>query len=402
MTKAKTDTTKTIEARTRKAAEKTGEDAGKIERVVYQVDKIRRMGVLVDIDVMGAGMFSRRATRKEWGVVDKDDRADYLSGGERHLIPTEYQRRINSLASRARQLGADLGYTGIEGVYPWTLILFCDYADFRARWDAIAHDWAALKRELIANRDSFADLLAAKAEAGAARAWKAAKAQRLGKGPTFNGQTFTSESDFVAEVVGHVVGQLPTVRDIRSRFVLEYRVAIAELQSSIERMIQNDAETAGHYAAASEAVRKAAEAEAAHKREIFALEMEHTKHRLEEFGSPIDALADAALARVEAIASNMLASVERNGFVRGKIASQAGGLVELLGTLAQLEHESTASVMASVRKLEALIGPVGAAREGSAPRDVGAITATLTAIIDSASKKAEDVAATGRFALLDY
>ena len=82
-------------------------------------------------------------------------------------------------------------------------------------------------------------------------------------------------------------------------------------------------------------------------------------------------------------------SIKKNGYIRGKIATQGGGLLDLYNLLAAHNDHELKNLLVD---LKSEIGPVGDARTKDSPdRDPEKIVELLSEINDLAHKAAEDL-----------
>jgi hypothetical protein len=376
-TKTTPDTRKSL------AAEATGIDAGQIGTFRLQLAQLRQLGILVDIDVRGLSKFTRAASYAEWGVADRDERHGRLRGGTKLLIPEVQYKRGKSIETRARNLLDRYGHgRNTEGIAPWTLILYSTYPKFSEEWKRIEGEWADWKRDVIRNLDRYRDGLAQEFAAIAERAWRSIAAQKfLSEERQIGGRTFKTKREFVEFIVSEATSRLPTESAIRRDVVLDYRVSILDTDEGNLKASIKDAEALAKITAMRQA------------------ELEHARKRISETVQPIDLIANEMRARLLEIVKGMQASVEKNGFVRGKVAAQAEGLVEWFQLMNVTEDSE---IVEHIKTLQDAIGPVGKKRTDKDPeRDVEKIKKALDQITTLAEKEAKNVTISGRFRSLE-
>jgi hypothetical protein len=390
------------------AADATGLAAGKIGIFRLQLAQLRQLGILVDVDACGLSKFTRAASYAEWGIADRDERHGRLRGGQKLLIPEVQFKRGKSIETRARNLLDRYGHgRNTEGIAPWTLILYTAYPKFSEDWKRLEDEWADWKRDVIRNLDLYRTQLAAEFAVIADRAWRSIAAQKfLSEERQINGRTFKTKREFVEFIVSEATSRLPTEADIRRDVVLDYRTAIVEDEGdvaartlAIERM---EAQRAKVESKIQKAERAESVADAKARAQIAAMreaELEHARKRIAETVQPIDLIVNDMRARLLEIINGMKTSVEKNGFVRGKVAAQAEGLLEWYQMMSIGDEREIAE---KIKTLQASIGAVGKKRTDKDPeRDVAKIKQALDEITALAEQEAKNVTISGRFRALE-
>jgi hypothetical protein len=365
------------------AADATGLSAGKIGTFRLQLAQLRQLGILIDVDVRGLSKFTRAASYAEWGIADHDERHGRLRGGTKLLIPIVQYKRAKSIETRARNLLDRYGHgRNTEGIAPWTLILYSTYPKFSEEWKRIEGEWTDWKRDVIRNLDIYRTQLAAEFAVIADRAWRSIAAQKfLSEERQINGRTFKTKKEFVEFIVSEATSHLPTETAIRREVVLDYRVSILDTDEGNLSANIKDTEALAKITAMRQA------------------ELEHARKRIAETVQPIDLIANEMRGRLLEIVNGMKASVEKNGFVRGKVAAQAEGLVEWFQLMNVTEDSE---IVEQITKLKDAIGPVGKKRTDKDPeRDVAKIKKALDEITTLAEQEAKNVTISGRFRALE-
>ncbi len=106
-------------------------------------------------------------------------------------------------------------------------------------------------------------------------------------------------------------------------------------------------------------------------------EMENARKQLEQLASPFQEVFSAIRQRFAEDANALLESIQKNGYVRGKVAERGRGLIELFDLLAIHDDGELRNALVS---LKGLLGPA----TKSDPRDTEAIKAVLNQIADMA------------------
>jgi broad specificity phosphatase PhoE len=137
----------------------------------------------------------------------------------------------------------------------------------------------------------------------------------------------------------------------------------------------------------------------ARREEIVKAEAEHIRRQLAEQGSPFDRIVREARARAADSAAEILQSIKKNGFVRGKVAKKGSGLREYFALMATHEDKY---LMDMLRALENQIGPVGDRPKEAPDRDLEKITATLESIVNLADSEFQVITSgPGRFSAVE-
>lgn len=398
-------TTTDPQTRRQQAAAILGVQETTLGTVKFQLNRLRQLGLLVDIDVRGISMFSAAASFAEWGIGDDDVRHSRLRGGVKYLIPEVFIKAIRSIESGIRQNLDTYSYDEVTAFLPWRWIPFTAYQEWRDRHDKKVVELEAIKKDILKQYDSLLDQLAADFANVARSAWRSITAQGY-DAVAVDGQEFDSEDAYVDYVVGQAVAKFPTKARIKADLKIDYRTALLEDDADVqERMLAEDRSQA-----ARESIRVEAQAEArrqylydqeaqAKLDAMRAAEMEHARKRIAEMGSPIDDLVNALRARIKTDVLSMLESVKKNGFLRGKVAEKGAGLLEFYDLMSVADDRAMRSKLA---ELKTLIGPIGDGRGKDTPdRDVIDITEALKSIADLASAEASNMALVNRFTALE-
>lgn len=394
-----------LEYRREQAARLVGVDKGQIGAVSLQLRQLRSLGILVDIDVRGTSMFQRAASWAEWGIADEDVRHARLSGGVKLLIPAFYVKRLKSIETRFRQTLEQYSYSDVKAFAPFRFIPFTAYQEWRAEWDRLQDDQADVKADILKNYARFEAELAREFRAIGQRAWKNIAAQGYDR-VIVGGREYESEADYVDYVVRKALSQMPTPEQIETGLAVDYRTALISSEADIEaELLAADRARAQRDELRREAEVQAradfyADQEARVKLEAMRqAEIEHARRRLAEMGSPLDEVVNALRARILKTAQSMLESVQKSGFVRGKVAEQGAGLLEFFDLMSVGSDER---LRAKLYELKAAIGPIGKARTQESPeRDVITVRETLGEIIAIAEQAAQSATVNSRFSNLE-
>jgi len=165
--------TLTDEATARRAgiAARVGVAPDRINAVRFQLKVLQEQGVLVDLTITGAGLFTRTATWMELGVPDEDIRRQRLTRGQKYMIPEKDAKEEMSIISAMRQLLEDYSYR-ITGFYPYRWIPFTAFDEFIEKWSALVERFYAVKARIIKDYPRYVDLLASDFRQIAENAWR--------------------------------------------------------------------------------------------------------------------------------------------------------------------------------------------------------------------------------------
>lgn len=385
--------------RRQQAAEMIGDDENTIGAAYVQLKQLRQLGLLIDIDVRGVSMFSASATFAEWGIADADaESKDRLSGGMEYLIPKVYVKQIRSIESGARQLLDDYAVKNITGFAPRRWMPFTAYPTWKAKHEQKAAELEGVKRDIIRKYDELKTLAAADFAKIARRAWRSITAHGY-DAILVKGRAFEDEDEFVGHVVSRAMLKFPAKADIKKNMRLEYYTSILEDDADVAQRLLDEERTQSE----REALRRSSEwadAEAQARLESMQqAELERARRQLAEMGSPLDEVVNALRSRLKTDVQSILAGVQKNGFLRGKVAEKGAGLLELYDLMSVANDWELRNKLAALRTA---IGPIGDERAKDAPeRDVAEIKAVLEDIVELASTQAAGMAVNGRFSALE-
>lgn len=397
-------TTDNLTDRKKKAARILNVESDSVNVFQMQLGALRSLGLLIDIDVRGFSMFTRAATKAEWGIADADERSPRLKGGSKLLIPEQYIKRLRTLETRFRQLLDKYSYE-VSGFRPYRWLPFTAYDEFRAKWTDLETELKDIKRSIIRNYDSFVDSLADDFGAMALRSWRDLKAQKY-ETISVGGRHFKTQDAFIDFVVASAVGKMPTKPQIDSGICVDYRTAILASDSDVaaeflaadqSRASREELRTRERQSARSEFL---ADQEAQTKLAVMQqAELERARAQIREQGSPFDEVVNMMRRRMADAAATMLDSIKKNGFVRGKIASQGAGLLEFFDLMSVVGDDNLHNSLVS---LKSQIGTIGKARANNDPeRDIDEIKQTLTGIVELAEVQARNAALVSRFSNIE-
>lgn len=408
----------TLQERKEHASQQTGVQAEKIGSVNLQLDALRKQGILVDLTVTGIGIFQRTAKWDEYGIQDDagDPRLERMRPGQKIVLPVK--DAVNELKSiQALMRSALVGHSyQVTGFSPYRWMPYTAHTAFTARWNELKGRFYACKNRIIRDLDDYADQLAATAQLEAELSWKGIIA--LGHDAvTIEGVEYDHDA-YIDAAVDREIAKLPSVDRIEEELHADYKVALVYSPSELETD-----------AAVGEIAREKAKAErqAAYLQESLAQEQydhqrrmnqfeqqekelqieammkaeaEHAREQLTEIASPFVEVFSGLRRQIAADAEEMLESIRKNNFVRGKVAEKGIGLIQVFDLLAaHNDHELRGKLIA----LRQAIGGVGDDRQASAPeRSTSEIIGVLEQIKELEHSAAKDLlAGPSRFSLIE-
>jgi hypothetical protein len=385
-----------------------------------QVDVLKQEGVLINLDIAGSSMFVCGADWGELGVSGDSTRAARMTPGRKFLYPKAAVNKINSVVTSMRQALERYSYD-LTGFRPSRYMHYKVYGHWRKEWDQLLERFNAVKAELIAMHDQAVDELADEFRSIAAEAWAANGHQPL----FFKGVKYSDLDEFTDAVVARVLSKMPDVETIEAGMHADYRVSMLYGLEEIARAEANA--TRIREQAEAELAKAKDEQQAAylnsailqeqynHQERMLRLEeqekelaieammhaeAEHARAQLKEIVSPYQEVFIALRNQIAQDATEMLASVQKNGFCKGKIAERGRGLLDLYELMTIGED---ATLRGRLVELRNAIGTIGDDRpKDAAPRDTAQVVSALESIRELAHSAAQDLAAgPSRFSFLE-
>jgi hypothetical protein len=313
---------------------------------------------------------------------------------------------LRSVEVRMREALNKYSYGDIEGFKPYRWLPWTSYDAFTDRWSDLLREFEAVKSEIIDSYDYYRDELATAFASAANQAWTSV----VGQGYTaliYKNKGYWDRNEFTDAVVADALAVFPTIAKIQYDLKADYHVALIQHEEDyeVELAIAKDLKAKSHaeaqtaYLEQSLAQEKFDHVHRMNRLEqqekelkieaMMQAEMEHAKAQLETIKSPFEEVFVNLRNQIAADCASMLDSIQKNKFVRGKIAEKARGLVELHDLLAI--HDD-AALREKLVELRSAIGAVGDERTADTPeRDTAAVKTTLEQIIDLSHNTAEDL-----------
>lgn len=394
-----------LDDRKAEIAAKIGVEEDAIRTVQVQLDVLRKQGVLVDLCISGTSMFTRSTSWVEIGIQpDADDkRTERFTRGQKYLIPEQDIKKLRSIETSMRAALDHYGQS-ITGFRPYRWIPFTAYGAWKIRWAELLERFYEVKAEILASYDSYTSQLKEDFSSIAVKSWNSIQAQ--GYDWVILDDKPLGLNDFIEAVIADAMRKLPSREFIEQNLKADYVTALVygledlEADKARAAVISKKAEAARIKAdlevqRKSEQVRHAVKinqlAEMEREAKIEAMwkaEIEHARQQLGEIVSPFEEVFSNLRNRFAEDAAEMLTSIKKNGFVRGKVAEKGRGLVELFDMWAV--HNDN-ELRAKLIELKQVIGPSMKDRADTSERSTEDVKAILQDIAELAHKAAVDL-----------
>ena len=404
---------KDVKERKTRAEKVTGK---KTIPVRVQLDILRENGILIDLTITGAGMFTKTANFDDIGFLQdatKDARYGWIKPGAKYLIPEEPVKKIKSVVIRMRQV-FEAHSRKVAGFSPYNWMPYTAHPAFVEKWKELRDEFYEIKADIIERRAEYVDTIATEYERIALSAWKSMSAQDSGK--VVVGNEKMDVEDFVSYMIEKAIALVPSVDDIEEKLQADYITALvyseydqakesaevekirselnaaeeeAELKNRLlleelrAKTIQNDAEKQER-GAKIEAMRQA--------------ELEHARSQIKETVSPFVEVYKNALNECVERAADLLETIRKGGAVRGKVAEKGRGLLDFYNMML-IPELTDERMVEKLTELQKLLGETGTRDES---RDVSQIACKLDEIVKLQDVVAEEIEdGGGKFAAVE-
>ncbi len=406
-----------IQERKVQLADAIGVTAERMGSVALDIQRMRELGVLVDIDICGLSLLSILVSWAELGVPTGDVRRKRLRRGRKDLFP-EHAKKFRSLETRLRASLEKHSFI-LEGFRPYRWVPFTAYESWKEAWGQLQAEWKAVLDDLLDHYDEMVQEEASVAAQIAAEAWDALvaryKARHSDKEEpviVIGEREFSEQvpAEFVRYVQRRALDQLPTKEALRNGLYVDYRTALvldgADLEA--ERLCQEQLKTAwqqeqikqAQARAEQQAIqqqmwaeeRKARLEVEAHEKKLQAMhqaELAHARQQLQGIVSPFKETFDQLRAQMYADTSEIAASIQKHGYLHGKVAERARNLFD---TFSLLNAHGDNELEAALKELRQSLNKRPAEEGQKATYDLAAIQTQLRAIEDMTHKAARQVA----------
>ena len=372
------------------AAKELGVQPDRVALIRLDLDFLLKKGALIDIDVGGVTLFTRRSTWDELGVPENSIRRVRFTRGVKHLIPYEYVSRLHCLAEKARQ-SLDRHSFVVKGFWPYRWVPYTAYQSWREEFEGIRREFEAVKAEILEKYDDFVDALEGDFEAVAREVHPILQ----------NGKSL---EEFTKELVEEVLARMPSRYEIEVGLYMDYSTAVLVDPATWERHLaeleraRKEAELAAQKLALEEAklqaeqekvelARKVEQEKALQElrklEEMRRAELEHYKEQLRRMASPIEEVFHQLRAQMYGHARAILENMRKNhGRLTGPAARRARSMVETFRLLNALDD----------RELERLLNDIERELDKAASkRNVGNLEETLKQIAKLTAESAAAV-----------
>ncbi|HCR70968.1 MAG TPA: hypothetical protein DIW23_05960, partial [Anaerolineae bacterium] len=342
---------KKTEQRLKQASDITGKPIDQIRSVQVELDVLRNQGILIDLNISGVSMFTRSATWAEIGIQAdvSDPRFTRFTKGQKHLIPETEIRALKSVVTRMRYWLDRLSYD-VTGFRPYRWLPYTSYEKWQKQWVELWKEFYAIKRRIIKNLDSYQDWLAEGYKEVAEASWNSICANGY-KHVIINGKPM-NHNQFVDYVVDSVMSKLPKKEEIAEKLQADYVTAlvysdvdVAKEQAKVDHIrARSKQKEEALSLEISRAAEKSRHESMMHQLEederraridaMIEAEARHAREQLRAIASPFQEVFSELRKRFSEDVAEMLKSIRKNGFVRGKVAEKGRGLIEMFDLLA--------------------------------------------------------------------
>lgn len=336
-----------ITDRKAQAAEALGLEAERIGVVRLETSALRRNGLLVSVMVQGISMFTRQAEWYEMGVPLDDIRAGRFTRGRKFLFPEDIVKQFGSIEVSARTLLDKLSYD-VSAFRPYRFIPVTAYAEFRSAWDRLADRFEVLRNYILAHYDEYLEQFEEDFSLVADASWRSLNAQGY-QVAVIAGRPYDNLESYRNELIRRAMSKMPSREQIQYNLRIDYRTALLWGSSddaaaeAIRARALAEAEVQKANLAAARSAEHEAEEKLAHtlrmdrleqqEKELkveamMAAEAEHIRGQLSQIASPYDEVFAELRRRIGQSVVEIRDSVNKSGFVRGKVAERGRGLLE--------------------------------------------------------------------------
>lgn len=406
-----------VDERRAELAGEVGEDVGRIRAHVMDFERMRRRGILVDVDVHGVSLLRQRASWAELGIPEGDIRRKRIHRGTKYLFP-KYARAFNSLEARLHDCLKRYSFD-LEGFRPYRFVPVTAYAEWKEEWQSLVDEWNEVKAELL---DAYAERL--DEERGAAaevavEAWDALlsrhrtkQAEQYGDegggrdevAVVIRNQSFTTLDGFVEWVQNRATRRYPTKSELEHGLYPSYKTSMILAPGDLladelraERLQTQIAEEKAEQRAQMAKARTREEEERIRKRAMeararamYEAEMDRAREMVAQTVSPFREAFEQLRAQIHEDVLEIAASIEKNGYVRGGVAKRARRLQE---TFALLNAHDDDELAEALTKLKANLQKCPEVKERTGKTyDTEAVLNNLKAVEEMTHDAAQEVA----------
>jgi hypothetical protein len=364
-------------------------------------------------------MFQRALSWMEIGIAEftADPRVAQFTKGSKFCWRREDVLELKSVEVALRQLLEKYTFK-VDGFYPYRWLPVTAYKTWREKHDALVARGLDIKARMIASHHDIVDEIADEYAAIAEAAWTSITGNGLDyvlvENKKTNERVPFNHEQFVSTIVDTTVKLIPTQDEIEAKLNFDYVTAMVQGQEDMAADEAAAAKIRGQVTLEREfnALEVSAKAEelrsqawmnqiAQRERQIQLdamreAEAEHARAQLKQMVDPFAEVFTALRSQFAQDAADILESVKKNGFVRGKVAERGRGLIEMFDLMAvQDDYELRGKLMA----LKNALGPVSV---DSPARDTEQVKALLEEVMELERQAADDLqSGPNRFNMLD-
>jgi hypothetical protein len=341
-----------------------------------------------------------------------------LRRGRKDLFP-EHAKKFRSLETRFRRWLEKHSFI-LEGFRPYRWIPFTAYGSWREGWDKLQAEWRTVVKDLLDHYDEMVAQEKADMAEVAVEAWQALIARYEVKHPdgdepviVIGGREFGREvpDSFIEYIQERAIQRLPAKEELESSLYVDYHTALvldsADLEAEslrrerlltaqeLERSKQAAAQAAQdaaqeHKWAEREKARLEVEAHGKKLQAMHEAELEHARQQLAGIVSPFQEAFEQLRAQMYADTSEIAASIQKHGYLHGRVAERARNLFDTFSLLnAHGDSELEAALKELRQSLKKRPAPEGGDKESY---DLEAVQGQLRIIEMLTHEAAEDVA----------
>jgi hypothetical protein len=214
--------------------QKIGIAPDQIRSVSWELETLRKQGILIDLNVSGIGMFQVAAKWDEIGIQanSNDPRLERLRPGQKYVLPVkDHVEELKSIQTLMRNTLDKMTYK-VTGFYPYRWLPFTAYEHFTSRWADLKYRFDKGKAKIMDEIDSYTDLVATQAAQEAEQSWKSIKGQGY-DWIIIDGKSYDHDG-YVDYQVQRDTARIPSIEKIEVELQTDYTVALVYTPQDIE------------------------------------------------------------------------------------------------------------------------------------------------------------------------
>lgn len=417
-------TAETVETKKIEVAQRVGINPTQIRSVKFELDTLKKQGLLVDLSISGTSMFTRSTSWVELGIQEMDDvRVSRFTKGQKHLIPDSIVKKLKSVETSMRQLLDKLSYS-VTGFSPYRWLPYTAYDEWRDKFSELQGRLDDVKWEILKDYDYYRNLIKEDFEQIANASFRSLERQGY-DWAIINHKAYDREG-FIEMVVADAMSKFPSREKVETELRADYITALVFTDEDIEAEklkaeklraeatiekeraekvkfqqqleIERENEKFRHE---REVNRLAEEEKEAKLHAMWKAELEHAREQLDQIVSPFQEVFLTMRKQMAEDAESMLASIKKNGFVRGKIAEKGRGLIDFF-ELMTIPTTSDNELKSKLIELRSAIGENAKDRADDTPeRSTSEIIGILEEIKELSHKASQAMNTVNRFSMVE-